>query len=126
MDSDVTMASESTSQQELETVGCHTTGHASSNLCEKCQYVFTQFKYGKRSAGFIDVPFYEDSSLMHLSAEKGCLLCGQFLALIESNQLKDPVSIVHSAVDWDGHYLGVRDMDKHRGLTILFIPEQSK
>ncbi|PQE30002.1 heterokaryon incompatibility protein [Rutstroemia sp. NJR-2017a WRK4] len=64
----------------------------SQGLCDNCQHVIDQV--GNKEKGEIEsLPFYQNSSLMTHSAENGCLLCGQFLALIETEQLEEPVDI---------------------------------
>jgi hypothetical protein len=86
----------------------------SQGLCDKCQNVIDQV--GNKEKGETEsLPFYQDSLLVEHSAEKGCLLCGQFLALIETKQLEEPVhfygiKLYRAGIDSDdadgsyGHY----------------------
>jgi hypothetical protein len=83
------MLSISNTPQPPEMEGSHCEELVSQDLCDKCQNAIDEMD--KKDG--LEIPFYGNSSLMKHSAEKGCLLCGQILAIIETEQIKEPFDI---------------------------------
>jgi hypothetical protein len=94
------MLSISNIPQPPEMEGSHSDELVSQDLCDKCQYAIDRV-----DNGYIKLlPFYQNSSLMKQSAENGCLLCGQFLAMMEIEQLEEPVDIDGINIRRDNYY----------------------
>jgi hypothetical protein len=63
-------------------------------LCSLCQYIFDHLDEVPTTKGQQKTfPFHNDTSSMKRAAMDGCLLCGQFLQILESSNVWKDVSV---------------------------------